>query len=326
MKNKEIKELENNYYIRNESLLQEELISFCNGKNLPIQFFSAKEIMKMSDFTQNQLLEENSTFRLYRGVMKSRSICVKKFHSSFQYVWMKGIIREIVVATQMSAYRYALMLLGCCLETEFPVLVYEYPDCGCLAHQIYKQESLPWKIRLRIGSEISYALAYLQNGFNRPVIHRNLSARDVFLDNDYVAKVTGFYMSVPIPEGKVHLMDAVVGTNGYSEPEYIRSGRLTVKTDVYLFGVLLLELLASRRFFSVRGPHLLDKARALHRNGRTVKVVNQETLREVEKNGQHQQLQQVLELVLRCSADKEDDRPNIVDVAIELEKILHSCN
>lgn len=101
-----------------------------------------------------------------------------------------------------------------------------------------------------------------------------MSVRDVFLDNDYVVKVIGFYMLVSIFEGKVYLMDVVVGINGYSEFEYIRLGRLIVKIDVYLFGVFFFEFLVFRRFFSVRGFYFFDKVRVFYRNGRIVKVVN----------------------------------------------------
>ncbi|XP_021764604.1 uncharacterized protein LOC110729192 [Chenopodium quinoa] len=85
---------------------------------------------------------------------------------------------------------------------------------------------------LKIGSEISYALAYLQNCFFRPVIFRNLSIKDVYFDKDYVAKLTGYYFSVLIPEGEDHVNDAVVGTTGGSAPEYISSGSMIVDPKI----------------------------------------------------------------------------------------------
>jgi len=312
-------------FISNGRLLQVGLISFCNGKNLPIHIFSAKDIMRMSQFTHKELLHWDSTFKLYNGVMGNQRIYIKKFYSGF--FGMEVSSREIVAAAQMGVYRNSLKLLGCCLETDFPILIYEFPERGCLAHQIYGKTTceLHWKIRLKIAYEIAYALAYLQNGFHTPVIHRNLSARDVFLDENYVAKIFGFFLSVSIPEGEEHLMDAVVGTNGYSEPEYMVSGRLTKTTDVFLFGVLFLELLAKRRWLDMKlsvSKHPSEKVSDHCRDGRMDKLLDEGILEEIKGNRKQQEVVEVLQLISRCLASKGDDRPDIVDVATALKKFL----
>ncbi|XP_056699176.1 serine/threonine-protein kinase ZRK1-like [Spinacia oleracea] len=292
--NQEKKKCENNF-IRNGSLLQEELISFCKGKNLPIHVFSAKQVKKMSDFSLSQLLEEDAHFRIYRGTIEddgNRTVSIKKYFSTITYVGIQ----------------------------EFPVIVYEFPDQGCLRNYVYRDEgTLLWKHRLKIASEISYALAYLQNGFHRPVIFRNLSSKDVFLDKDYVVKLTGFYFSVSIPEGEVHVNDAVVSTIGYGAPEYMASGRLTAKTDVYCFGLLLLELLAGCSRFK-----LLGMIRDHNQSIEISMVVDPAISTQVEENGKQQQLNDVIKLALRCSVSNEDDRPSMIDVATQLKKILHS--
>ncbi|KNA15479.1 hypothetical protein SOVF_097920 [Spinacia oleracea] len=277
----------------------------------------------MSDFSLSQLLEEDAHFRIYRGTIEddgNRTVSIKKYFSTITYVGIQGIFREIVIATQMSIHQNSLKIIGCCLETEFPVIVYEFPDQGCLRNYVYRDEgTLLWKHRLKIASEISYALAYLQNGFHRPVIFRNLSSKDVFLDKDYVVKLTGFYFSVSIPEGEVHVNDAVVSTIGYGAPEYMASGRLTAKTDVYCFGLLLLELLAGCSRFK-----LLGMIRDHNQSIEISMVVDPAISTQVEENGKQQQLNDVIKLALRCSVSNEDDRPSMIDVATQLKKILHS--
>uniref|UniRef100_A0A803LW58 Protein kinase domain-containing protein n=1 Tax=Chenopodium quinoa TaxID=63459 RepID=A0A803LW58_CHEQI len=321
-----LKECENNF-IRNGSLLQEEIIAVCKGKNLPIHVFSANEVTKMSTFTSDYIPDAH--YRIFCGTIDegNRRVFIKKFHSVNSFVGVEGILREIVTATQMCMHQNSLKLIGCCLETELPVIVYEFPDQGCLQDIISNTNTgfFPWKLRLKIGSEISYALAYLQNGFCRPVIFRNLSIKDVYLDKDYVTKLTGYYFSVLIPEGEVHVNDAVVGTTGSNAPEYIMSGRLTEKTDVYCLGVLLFELLVGRNRLTYW--YQFDISRRIREHDQNLKIsmfVDPEISCEIEDSGKQQQLQEVFELAWRCTHRNEDDRPSMIEVASELKKIADS--
>ena len=328
IKQKKTKECEDNF-IKQGNLLQEELIAFCKGKNLPIHLFSAKQVNKMSYFAHDDMLSDDACFQLYRGTIEenNRPVCIKKYYCTNPFIGIQGIIREIVIATQMRMHGNSLNLLGCSLETETPVLVFELPDQGCLRDHIFRQQgSLSWKLRLKIGYEISYALTYLQTSFHRPIIFRNLSSKDVFLDKDYVAKLTGFYFSVLIPEGEDHVNDAIVGTVGYGAPEYSRSGRLTEKTDVYCFGVLLFELLIGvwNHQYGGYSLQLLRKIKDYGQNIEIEMIIDPKILEEVEEKGMRQHLKEVPEIAVICTADDENHRPSMVDIASKLKIILCS--
>ena len=103
----------------------------------------------------------------------------------------------------------------------------------------------------QVGYEIAYALTYLKNGFHTPVMHRNLSTKDVFLDENYVGKISRFFLSMLILRGEEHLM-VVVGTNGHAELKYMTSSMLMKNTDVFLVGFLFLNLLANRCWIDMK--------------------------------------------------------------------------
>lgn len=150
----------------------------------------------------------------------------------------------------MGVHKNALKLLGCCLETYLPTPLYEFPINGGLVQGIRSFEDLPkthnltWENRLSIAGKIANVVSYLHLAFPRPVIHRDVKARNILLDQDFVPKMCSFILSVPLPEGETHvIVDRVHGTLGFMAPEYLTTRTVTKKIDVFSFGVLLLELL-----------------------------------------------------------------------------------
>lgn len=150
----------------------------------------------------------------------------------------------------MGVHKNGLKLLGCCLETYLPTPLYEFPINGALVQGIRSFKDLPkthnltWETRLSIAGEIANGVSYLHLAFPRPVIHRDLKARNILLDQDFVPKMCSFILSVPLPEGETHvIVDRLYGTLGFMAPEYLTTRTVTEKIDVFSFGVLLLELL-----------------------------------------------------------------------------------
>ncbi|KAM3709068.1 hypothetical protein ACB098_02G145700 [Castanea mollissima] len=132
------------------------------------------------------------------------------------------------------------IVIGCCLETQNPILVYESAANGSLGDRLYvsghdgeqQREPMTWQSKLKIVREIAHAIAYLHTAFSRPIIHRNIQPENIFLDQNDVAKLTEFSLSISIPEGETQaVVDYLGGT-----------AELTEKVDVYSFGSFLLEL------------------------------------------------------------------------------------
>ncbi|WOL19063.1 putative receptor-like protein kinase [Canna indica] len=140
-------------------------------------------------------------------------------------------------------------LLGYCVRGETRILVYELMQNGSLETQLHGPShgsALTWYIRMKIALDIARGLEYLHEHCNPPVIHRDIKSSNILLDSDFNAKIADFGLAVI---GRNHNKGGLKlsGTLGYVAPEYILDGKLTEKSDVYAFGVVLLELLMGRK-------------------------------------------------------------------------------
>lgn len=156
-------------------------------------------------------------------------------------------LAEIVFLGQLR-HPNLVKLFGYCCEKEHRLLVYEYMARGSLADQLFKRYSaaLPWSIRMKIALGAAKGLAFLHE-IDQPVIYRDFKTSNILLDSNYAAKLSDFGLAKDGLEGDdTHVTSCIMGTRGYAAPEYIMTGHLTTKSDVYGFGVVLLELLTGK--------------------------------------------------------------------------------
>ncbi|RVX18753.1 putative LRR receptor-like serine/threonine-protein kinase RKF3 [Vitis vinifera] len=141
-------------------------------------------------------------------------------------------------------------------------------------------KKLSWPIRQNIALGTARGLAYLHYGAQPAIIHRDIKASNILLDETFEAKVADFGLAKVNPEGITHLSTRVAGTLGYVAPEYALFGKLTERSDVYSFGVVLLELLSGKKaFMAANGPQALlltEWAWSLVKEGRPIDVVDEE--------------------------------------------------
>ena len=156
---------------------------------------------------------------MYKGFFQERPVSVMKFDESKPRTY-DCCINNIVYASQM-IHRCIFKLIGCCLETQIPILVFEYINCGSLADRIRihhtpqpQHEPLLLTHRLKIAMDIANAIAYLHVGFPRPVIFRDFKLSNILFNEENVAKLFDFSFSISIPEGETHISDALRGTLG----------------------------------------------------------------------------------------------------------------
>nr|XP_048334487.1 serine/threonine-protein kinase PCRK1-like [Ziziphus jujuba var. spinosa] len=145
-------------------------------------------------------------------------------------------------------------LMGYCAENDERgiqrLLIYEYMPNGSVEDHISSQCEipLPWNMRLKIAQDAARGLAYLHEGMDFQIIFRDFKSSNILLDDQWNAKLSDFGMARLGPiEGLTHVSTAVVGTMGYAAPEYLQTGRLTYKNDVWSYGVFLYELITGRR-------------------------------------------------------------------------------
>ncbi|XP_050281431.1 wall-associated receptor kinase 2-like [Quercus robur] len=228
---------------------------------------------------------------------------------------------EVVVLSQIN-HRNVVKLLGCCLETSVPLLVYEFVANGTLFEYIHnesKVSTLSWEICLRIATETAEALSYLHSAASTPIIHRDVKSSNILLDSSYIAKVSDFGASRLIPLDQIEVATMVQGTIGYLDPEYLHTSQLTEKSDVYSLVVVLVELLIGRKTLSFYKPEM-ERSLVTYfllslKENRLFEVLG----KHIAKEGNAEQLKEVAILAKKRLKLKGEDRPTMKEVATKLE-------
>ena len=236
---------------------------------------------------------------------------------------IEHFINEIVILSQIN-HRNIVGLLGCCLETEVPSLVYEYISNGTLYQLIHSQDTdfpFSWEMRLQIAIEVAGALAYLHSTCSIPIYHRDIKSTNILLDDKYRAKVSDFGASRSISIDQTHLTTLVQGTLGYLDPEYFQTSQFIEKSDVYSFGVVLVELLTGQKPICSTRPQE-EKILATHfilslQESRLFDILDSRVVKE----GGKEEIMAVAYLTYRCLNLNGRKMPTMKEVTTKLEHI-----
>ncbi|CAL5072344.1 unnamed protein product [Urochloa decumbens] len=274
------------------------------------------------DFSDENLLGRGGFGPVYKGKLADGSeIAVKRLaaHSGQGLEEFKNEIQLIAKLQHTNLVR----LTGCCVQDEEKLLVYEYMPNRSLNCFIFDQQrgtSLDWEKRRRIIEGIAQGLLYLHKHSRVRIIHRDLKASNILLDEDLSPKISDFGMARIFGSNMTEAnTNRVVGTYGYMAPEYASEGIFSVKSDVYSFGVLLLEIVSGKRN---SGHHhhygdfvnLLGHAWQLWKDGRAYELVDP-TLGEC---GDAAAIVRCVRVALLCVQDSAADRPTMADVTAML--------
>ncbi|KAK2994955.1 hypothetical protein RJ640_027859 [Escallonia rubra] len=320
IKNKKRKE---KFFKRNGGLLLQQQTSVDQGSSDKTHF-SAKELEKATDnFNENRILGRGGQGTVYKGMLTDGRIVAVKKSKIVDKSQLEQFINEVVILSQLN-HRNVVKLLGCCLETEVPLLVYEFISNGTLFKHIHDQSKefpLSWEMRLRIATDVAGALAYLHSSTSIPIYHRDIKSTNILLDDKYRAKVADFGTSRSIAIDQTHLTTLVKGTFGYVDPEYFQSSQFTEKSDVYSFGVVLVELLTGKKPISMTRTGE-QRSLATHfllseEENRLFEIFDPRVLNE----GTKEELMAVANLARRCLNLSGKNRPTMKEVASELEGI-----
>ncbi|XP_010922836.1 probable serine/threonine-protein kinase PBL8 [Elaeis guineensis] len=215
-------------------------------------------------------------------------------------------------------------LIGYCCEDDHRLLVYEFMFRGSLENHLFRKTAAPlsWATRMSIALGAAKGLAFLHNA-ERPVIYRDFKTSNILLDSDYTAKLSDFGLAKAGPQGdETHVSTRVMGTYGYAAPEYVMTGHLTARSDVYGFGVVLLELLTGRRSVDKTRPSkehsLVDWARPKLNDKRKMLQIIDPRL-----EGQYsvRVAQKACSLAYYCLSQNPKARPLMSDVVETLEPL-----
>ncbi|KAF8007305.1 hypothetical protein BT93_K1337 [Corymbia citriodora subsp. variegata] len=323
MKRKEIK-LKERYFKQNGGLLlQQQLCSSENNVDKS-KLFDSKDLEKATnDFSKNRILGQGGQGTVYKGMLTDGKIVAIKKSKEIDKGKVEQFINEIAILSQIN-HRNVVKLLGCCLETELPLLVYEFIPNGTLFQYLHAPNEeflVSWDTRLQIATEVAGALSYLHSSASIPIYHRDIKSTNILLDDKYRAKVADFGTSKSVMLDQTHVTTRVQGTFGYLDPEYFQSSQFTDKSDVYSFGVVLVELLTREKPISFLRD---DEERNLASyfllsmdENCLFDIVDAEVLKQGKKEG----IVAFASLARRCLNLHGKMRPTMKEVAIELEQI-----
>ncbi|KAI5339811.1 hypothetical protein L3X38_019083 [Prunus dulcis] len=310
------------FFKQNGGLLLHEQLSSGEVNVEKIKLFDPKELEKATDhFNVNRILGQGGQGTVYKGMLTDGRIVAVKKSKVVDEGKLRHFINEIVILSQLN-HRNVVKLLGCCLETEVPLLVYEFVPNGTLFEYIHEDNEefpLTWDMRVRIAIEVAGALFYLHSAASIPIYHRDIKSTNILLDDKYRAKVADFGTSRSISIDQTHVTTIVQGTFGYLDPEYFQSSQFTEKSDVYSFGVVLVELLTSQKPISFtrseQGRSLATYFILSMEENRLFDIVDVRFMKE----GSKDQIVAVANLAKRCLDLNGKRRPTMKEVAMELE-------
>ncbi|KAJ4706496.1 putative Receptor protein kinase [Melia azedarach] len=311
-------------FLRNGKILLEKLLTCSDGKWNPIRGFSAEELkLATNNYDTGEIIASYDHYNLHKGFLQNRPISVMKFKD---YYGEQSCFNNLVFASQMT-HKNVLQLIGCCLETEIPTLVFESVEYDTLADRLHGLhgphfQPLLWAHRLKIATEIANAVAYLHLGFQRPIIFKVIQPSNILFDEQNVAKLCDFSESEVIPNGETHVKSEIMTVERrYFAPEYILTGFCNEKSDVYCFGRSLIELLTGKD-----GYPSLDSMKKHVENNEFDEIVDPIIAEDRFCAGKELQLQAFVKLAFNCIKKSPVDRPTMVDVAKQLRQIFLSVD
>ncbi|WOG85255.1 hypothetical protein DCAR_0104443 [Daucus carota subsp. sativus] len=290
------------------------------GPQLPLFSFTFVELAT-EYFANKNKLGEGGFGPVYKGILPGgQEVAVKRL-SKWSGQGLEEFKTEMILIAKLQ-HRNLVRLLGCCIEGEEKLLIYEYmpnKSLDSLLFDAIQRSQLDWNKRYAIIEGVARGLLYLHRDSRLRIIHRDLKASNILLDEEMQPKISDFGMARIFGgnQNEANTM-RVVGTYGYMSPEYAMEGLFSVKSDVYSFGVLLLEIVSGHRNNSFRTPdftNLLRYAWNLWKEGRTEEMIDPI----IADSCPHTKVLQIIHVALLCVQMSAAHRPTMSQVLNMIE-------
>ncbi|KAM0063922.1 putative transferase, protein kinase RLK-Pelle-LRR-II family [Helianthus debilis subsp. tardiflorus] len=288
--------------------------------------FSLRELQVATDnFSNRHILGRGGFGKVYKGRLADGTLVAVKRLKEERTQGGELQFQTEVEMISMAVHRNLLRLKGFCMTPTERLLVYPYMANGsvasCLRERPENQEPLDWPIRKRIALGSARGLAYLHDHCDPKIIHRDVKAANILLDEEFEAVVGDFGLAKLMDYKDTHVTTAVRGTIGHIAPEYLSTGKSSEKTDVFGYGVMLLELITGQRAFDLArlanddDVMLLDWVKGLLREKKL------ETLVDADLKGNYidAEVEQLIQVALLCTQGTPLERPKMSEVVRMLE-------
>ncbi|XVE76158.1 hypothetical protein DITRI_Ditri12bG0150900 [Diplodiscus trichospermus] len=323
--------------ISTESMCRSSLTSMSlRPSNLRV--FTVSELKSATkNFSRSVMLGEGGFGCVYKGFLKSPDDSSQKIEVAVKQLGKRGLQGHKEWVTEVNVlgvveHPNLVKLVGYCAEDDERgiqrLLIYEFmPNRSVENHlSVRSQTTLSWATRLKIAQDAARGLAYLHEGMDFQIIFRDFKSSNILLDEQWNAKLSDFGLARLGPsEGLTHVSTAVVGTLGYAAPEYIHTGRLTSKIDVWSYGVFLYELITGRRPLDKNRPKneqkLLEWVKPYLSDVKRFRLILDPRL-----NGKYQlkSAQKLATVANRCLVKNPKSRPKMSEVLEMVNRIVEA--
>uniref|UniRef100_M4F3K7 Protein kinase domain-containing protein n=1 Tax=Brassica campestris TaxID=3711 RepID=M4F3K7_BRACM len=288
--------------------------------------FTFTEVQQMTN-NFDRALGEGGFGVVYNGFVNvTQQVAVKLLSqsSSQGYKHFKAEVELLMKVHHINL----VSLVGYCDEGDHLALIYEYMPNGDLKQHLSGKRGgfvLSWKNRLRIVLDTALGLEYLHTGCIPPIVHRDIKSTNILLDQNFQAKLADFGLSRSFPAGnETHVSTVVAGTPGYLDPEYYQTNWLTEKSDIYSFGIVLLEIITNRPIIqqSREKPHLVEWVSFMITKGDIGSIMDPN----LHQNYDIGSVWKAIEISMSCLSPSSIGRPNMSQVTKGLKECLISEN
>jgi serine/threonine protein kinase/nucleotide-binding universal stress UspA family protein len=289
---------------------KEKLEGTLGSPQLQYQHFAWEEIMAAtSSFSEELKIGMGAYGAVYKCNLHHTTAVVKVLQSAENQL-SKQFQQELEILSKIR-HPHLVLLLGACPEQG--ALVYEYMENGSLEDRLFQVNNsppLPWFERFRIAWEVAAALVFLHKSKPKPIIHRDLKPANILLDHNFVSKVGDVGLSTMVQvdplstKFTIYKQTSPVGTLCYIDPEYQRTGRISSKSDIYSFGMILLQLLTAKPAIAL--THFVESA--MDSNDEFLKILDQKA-----GNWPIEETRELAALALCCTELRGKDRPDLKD-------------
>jgi len=288
--------------------------------------FSLRELQVATDgFSQRNILGKGAFGKVYKGRLADGSlVAVKRLKDERSSAGELQFQTEVEMIS-MAVHRNLLRLRGFCMSPTERLLVYPYMSNGsvasCLRERQPEQTALDWPKRKCIALGSARGLSYLHDHCDPKIIHRDVKAANILLDEVFEAVVGDFGLAKLMDYKDTHVTTNVCGTIGHIAPEYLSTGKSSEKTDVFAYGIMLLEIITGQRAFDLArlasddDIMLLDWVKGMLRERRLDRLVDPE----LQSNYEETEVEELIQVALLCTQNSPMERPKMADVVRMLE-------
>ncbi|XP_022893069.1 probable leucine-rich repeat receptor-like protein kinase At5g49770 [Olea europaea var. sylvestris] len=270
---------------------------------------------------EKKYLGRGSAGQVYRGMLPSgQLVAIKQIYKGNKSNTSDSFYREI---DGLSRVRHPnlVCLFGCCIENGDQYLVYEYCSAGNLAQNVLRKDTvLTWDRRVKILRDCAFALKYLHNHIDGCIVHRDIKLTNILLTEKFVPKLSDFGLAKMLGMDETKVFTDVRGTIGYMDPEYMSNAKLTCASDIYSFGIVILQLLSGQRVIELdleARDQLTRKAKDVNMGKRPLTDFQDPRLK---GSANTLDFEAILQIAVLCVASSSRGRPTIDLVFDELDK------